>query len=427
MKPIKGTSPSDTHSTSRLEETDISVLHDRSSNRPSFFQPVWFRDDSSADKMRMILLLVQLATCCAIGSAVKCHECSLVGSDFNNWDWTTKCTLTANDCPAGQQCFITKVSGAYQVGCKADCKGDANTKCCNNTDGCNKWLDVSKDAPAWKKLEDIKAACSPSNKDLKACVKAISSTKSLKCYSCSTDLGADYFTPTSWDLTTKCPLSTNDCPAGDQCSITKVSGAVTYKMGCKPACEDNDDTKCCDSDGCNNWLDVADANDRNDVKTVCNEANNNVKKCVEAVIKTKTPKCYSCSAPLGVNYFTPSGWDWSAQCTLTPCGKGQQCSITKDSGAGTYQVGCKATDDCKDANTKCCDADGCNNWLDVSKDADAWKKVEAIKDACSPSNKDLKACLKAIDPTISGGGGLAGGLGLPLVLAISVIVLVVLG
>ncbi|XP_054650466.1 uncharacterized protein LOC129191283 isoform X1 [Dunckerocampus dactyliophorus] len=259
--------------------------------------------------MRMILLLVQLATCCAIGSAIKCYQCNLGASYFTRWDWSAKCTLTP-------------------------------------------------------------------------------------------------------------------CPAGEQCFITKDQSQVTYKMGCKADCEDDDYTKCCDSDGCNNWLDVADdANQRTAVSTACNKANNDVKQCLDAIIKTKTPSCYSCSDPLGANYFT--SWDWSAQCTLTPCKAGDQCSITKVSGA--YQVGCKTG--CKDdANTKCCDANGCNNWLNVGEDANPWKKVEAIKAACSPSSNDPKDCLKAIDPNlISGGGGLAGALGLPLVLAISVIVLVVLG
>ncbi|XP_054643631.1 uncharacterized protein LOC129187880 [Dunckerocampus dactyliophorus] len=146
-----------------------------------------------------------------------------------------------------------------------------------------------------------------------------------------------------------------------------------------------------------------------------------IPRCSSKTTPGSAIKCYQCN--LEVSYF--SSWDWSAQCKLTDCPAGEQCSITKDQSA--YQVGCKAG--CKeDANTKCCDADGCNNWLNVGEDADAWKKVEAIKAACSPSSNDPKDCLNAIDPNlISGGGGLAGALGLPLVLAISVIVLVVLG
>ncbi|XP_054654977.1 uncharacterized protein LOC129194088 [Dunckerocampus dactyliophorus] len=371
--------------------------------------------------MRMILLLVQLATCCAIGSAIKCYQCNLGASYFTSWDWSTKCTLTK--CGKGDQCFITKdqSTGTYQVGCKAGWKDNANTKCCD-TDGCNNWLDVAADAPAWKKLEAIKAACS-NNNDLKACLEAISSTKTINCYQC--DLEENFFT--NWDWTTKC--TPTPCKAGQQCSITKVSrDAVSYKMECKPACKDGTNTKCCDSDGCNNWLGMAATTQQAAVRTACTKVNNDLKECLDA-IKTKTPSCYSCSGPLGADYFT--SWDWSAQCTLTPCNAGDQCSVTKVSGAGTYQVGCKAKAACDsdDANTKCCNTDGCNKWLDVGEDADAWKKVEAIKAACSPSSNDPKDCLKAIDPNLisGGGGGLAGALGLPLVLAISVIVLVVLG
>ncbi|XP_054656772.1 protein psiL-like [Dunckerocampus dactyliophorus] len=383
--------------------------------------------------MRMILLLVQLATCCAIASGLQCYKCTndLGVSYFDAWDWTAKCPLTT--CTnAGDQCFITKdqTAGTYQVGCKAACTGDANTKCCN-TNGCNKWLDVA----AAKQHAAVKTTCTDaSSKTLTDCMNAIKDN-TLSCYSCSTPLGEDYFTPDTWDLSTKCPLI--QCAAGQQCSITKVSdaGQVSYQVGCKAktdctnAVTNNDDnTKCCDTHGCNNWLNMADANQHSAVKTDCtaDTSSKTLKDCMDAVIKAKPPSCYSCSAPLGANYFT--SWDWSAKCTLTTCpNAGDQCSITKVSGA--YQVGCKTKAACdsaaNDANTKCCDTHGCNNWLDVA--ADAWKKAEAIKDACSPSSKDLKACLEAIDPTISGGGGLAGGLGLPWVLAISVIVLVVLG
>ncbi|XP_054646304.1 uncharacterized protein LOC129189054 [Dunckerocampus dactyliophorus] len=368
--------------------------------------------------MRMILLLVQLATCCAVGSAINCYQCKLEVDYFSSWDWTP-CSSNLNPCPAGDQCSVTQEkdqsSGkvSYKMECKADCKGDANTKCCN-TDGCNKWLDVA-DAPAWKKLEVIKAGCSISQKDLKGCVEAISSSKTLKCYQC--DLGADYFS--SWDWTTKCKLT--PCNAGEQCFITKDQNQVSYKMGCKAPCTDGADTKCCNSDGCNNWLDVADdgANHRTTVSTECAKT---LTKCLDA-IKTKTIKCYQCE--LGADYFT--SWDWTTKCssTLNPCPAGDQCSVTKEQNKVSYKMECKSP--CTDGDdTKCCDSNGCNNWLDVA-DADALKKLEAIKAACSPSNKDLKGCLKAIDPTISGGGGLAGGLGLPLVLAISVIVLVVLG
>ncbi|XP_054630088.1 uncharacterized protein LOC129180073 isoform X2 [Dunckerocampus dactyliophorus] len=367
--------------------------------------------------MRMILLLVQLATCCAI--AISCYQCNLGASYFTDWDWGTQCTSTLAPCPnAGDQCSVTKEkgTGAYKMECKADCKADANTKCCDSN-GCNKWLDVSKDVPAWKKLEAIKAACDSSSlKNLKDCLEAISSPKTISCYQC--DLGENYLT----EWSNACSSKLTQCPnAGDQCSVTKGSGQVSYKVGCKAPCTDDDDTKCCNSDGCNNWLDVADTNQHSTVKSACN---NNVKQCLDAIIKAKTISCYQCD--LEEDYLT--SWDWSAKCSPTTCNAGEQCSVTKVKGSGkvTYKMGCK--DGCKeDDNTKCCNTDGCNNWLDVSKDADAWKKLEDIKDACSPSSKDLKGCLKAIDPTISGGGGLAGGLGLPLVLAISVIVLVVLG
>ncbi|XP_054652910.1 uncharacterized protein LOC129192674 [Dunckerocampus dactyliophorus] len=378
--------------------------------------------------MRMILLLVQLATCCAIGSDLQCHSCNLEGPNAGSWDWVNTCKLTR--CNKGEQCFVTKEqnTGNYQVGCKAACKADDNTKCCNNADGCNNWLDVSA-APAWKNLEAIKAACDFSNNqnNLKGCVEAISSTKTLKCYSCPTPLGSDYFTLDKWDLSAKCTLT--QCAAGEQCFVTKDSGAGTYQVGCKANCEGDANTKCCDSDGCNNWLDVADAKQQPAVKTECtNDNTKTLKQCVDAIIKTKTPKCYSCSPDIGANYFS-NDWNWADTCKLTsnPCPAEEQCSITKVS--GTYQVGCKGACE-EDANTKCCDANGCNNWLDEA--AAAWKKVEAIKAACNSSSNNVKDCLDAIDPTwkanvTSGGGGLAGALGLPLVLAISVIVLVVLG
>ncbi|XP_054646239.1 uncharacterized protein LOC129189026 [Dunckerocampus dactyliophorus] len=172
------------------------------------------------------------------------------------------------------------------------------------------------------------------------------------------------------------------------------------------------------------------ANQVNEAKTTCSS---NLNTCLAKIANAKQCNedlhCHSCN--LDTNDF--DNWDFAATCAPTKCTNGKQCVITKTPGvsSATYAVGCSTDVQCNANTQMCCSTDNCNNWLNMTNVNKTLQAFQTAKATCSNPTKLPKDCVDQITEAkkaqTSGVGGLRGGLGLPLITAISVIVLVVLG
>ncbi|XP_054618704.1 uncharacterized protein LOC129172710 isoform X2 [Dunckerocampus dactyliophorus] len=263
---------------------------------------------------------------------------------------------------------------------------------------------------------------------------AIGST--LKC--CSVNIDKDQVE--AWSFAASC-TNPQSCGSADKCFITKnvANGEVSYTVGCKTGAQIADcakvETHCCDdADGCN-WIHPGKEKDActkqvDEVKGACKDTPNTIKDCMDKVaaarkcISDNTLKCCS----VNINKDDVEGWSFAANCT-------NKVDCDKVNNDVSYTVGCKTkaqiAEDCAKVETHCCDdADGCN-WIHPGEGKKCESQVNAVKTACKDTtNTNIKDCMDKVTAArkcTSGVGGLHGGLGLPLVLAISVIVLVVLG
>ncbi|XP_054635805.1 uncharacterized protein LOC129183039 [Dunckerocampus dactyliophorus] len=247
----------------------------------------------------MISLLVQLAICFAIANTLKCCKGDL--DDVTNWKVTDSCTRVS--CANGvDKCFITKtVSGnpaevSYTMGCMpaaqlGDCK-DAGTHCCDDADGCN-WLHLGEDKEACQsQVTAAKTECQGKNANIHGCMAKVTEARMCNqarhCHTCA-NLDAAYFD--TWNFAGTCPLS--QCGSGQRCFITKTPGnKVSYQMGCKAVGHDDANTKYCDTDGCNNGLDVGAVRNAcqakvNAAKSTCNNVYDVLHGCMAKVISAR--------------------------------------------------------------------------------------------------------------------------------------------